>query len=529
MVNAVSLRDLGFWLILGQPERPGPMNPFRCSVLLTVATTWLLACVVIGLTACTEPEPSGSDAREEGNSSASEQVIENLSPPRGPGKIRPAWFGDLDEMVEKRLLHAVVTFSNTNYFLDGAEHKGISYEALKLFEKELNREFGKGHLKINLVIVPERRDRLIPLLLEGQADLALANLTITPERQKLVDFSAPVFTEVSEVVVTGPGTEPVEKLEDLSGREVVVRASSSYYESLRLLNRRFEEQGIAPATVTAADEHLEVEGLLEMVSAGLIPMTVVDNYLAEFWSQVFPGITVRYDVAVAEGGEIAWAFRKDSPKLKRFLDRWIQTKYRKGTLTGNILFRRYLRSTQWVEKSLSGQARERFIGRAGLFKKYGDRYGFDWPLLAALAYQESRLDHSLRSPRGAVGIMQLLPSTAADPNVGIPDIEVLENNIHAGAKYLAFLRDRYFSADEIEEHERVFFALAAYNAGPRRVAQLRNGAIAMELDPNVWFDNVEVVAAKKIGRETVQYVSNIHKYHVAYERLAAELERTGRL
>jgi len=330
-------------------------------------------------------------------------------------------------------------------------------------------------------------------------------------------------------VVTGTGGEPVEKLEDLSGREVVVRASSSYYESLRLLNRRFEERGIAPVTITAADEHLEVEDLLEMVSASMIPMTVVDNYLAEFWSQVFPEITVRYDVAVAEGGEIAWAFRKDSPELKQFLDRWIQTKYRKGTLAGNILFRRYLRNNEWVEKSLSDEARERFDGRAELFRKYGERYGFDWPMLAALAYQESRLDHSLRSPRGAVGIMQLLPSTAADPNVGIPNIKFLENNIHAGTKYLAFLRDRYFSGDEIEEHEREFFALAAYNAGPRRVAQLRNGAIEMGVDPNEWFHNVEEVAAKEIGRETVQYVSNIYKYYQAYKRLAAEYKRKGLL
>ena len=443
--------------------------------------------------------------------------------------MRPPWFGDLDGMVKRRRIDAVVTFSQTNFFLDGAEQRGISYEALRFFEKELNRKSGRGHLKINLVIVPVRRDRLIPALVEGRADLALANLTITPERQKLVDFSAPVFTEVSEVVVTGPGIEPVEKVEDLSEREVVVRASSSYYESLRSLNRRFEQQGIAPVKLTPADEHLEVEELLEMVNAGHIPMTVVDSYLADFWSQVFPDITVRYDVTVAEGGEIAWAFRKESPELKEFVDDFVTSQYKKGTLTGNILFKRYLRSTQWVEKSLSDEGVERFERTRKLFKEYADEYGFEWPMLAALAYQESRLDHSLRSPRGAVGIMQILPSTAADPNVGIPNIEVLERNIHAGTRYLAFLRDRYFSGEGIGKRNQWLFALAAYNAGPRRVAQLRNGAIGMGLDPNVWFDNVEVVAARRIGRETVQYVSNIYKYYLAYERFAAEGERKGLL
>ena len=364
-----------------------------------MATTWLLGCVVIALAACTEPESSAAGAREEEVPSASEQAIDNQPSPERHGRIRPPWFGDLDEMVKRRRIDAVVTFSQTNYFLDGAEQRGISYEALKLFEKELNRKSGKGHLKINLVIVPVRRDQLIPALVEGQADLALANLTITPERQKLVDFSAPVFTEVSEVVVTGPGIEPVEKVEDLSGREVVVRASSSYYESLRSLNKRFEEQGIAPVKVTPADEHLEAEDLLEMVNAGHIPMTVVDSYLADFWSQVFPDITVRYDITVAEGGEVAWAFRKDSPKLREFVDGFVRRQYKKGTLTGNILFKRYLRSTKWVEKSLSNEGVERFNRTRELFKNYADRYGFEWPMLAALAYQESRLDHSLRSSR----------------------------------------------------------------------------------------------------------------------------------
>jgi membrane-bound lytic murein transglycosylase MltF len=502
-----------------------------------VAKTLLLACAVIAFAACGEPDSSGREARDEEAPSASERAAGSASAPKGLERIRSAWFPDLDEIVEERRLHAVVTFSDTNYFVDGSVHRGLSYEALRLFEKELNRAFekelhrkrGTEHLKIHLVIVPVGRDQLIPALVKGRADLALANLTITPERQKLVDFSTPVFTEVSEVVVTGPGSEPVEKVEDLSGREVVVRASSSYYESLRSLNRRFEQQGIAPVTLTAADEHLEVEDLLEMVNAGMIPMTVVDSYLAEFWSQVFPDIAVRYDVALAEGGEIAWAFRKKSPKLKKFVDEFIWRQHRKGTLTGNILFERYLRSTKWVEKSLSDEARERFLRRAGVFQKYAARYRFEWPMLAALAYQESRLDHSLRSPRGAVGIMQILPSTAADPNVDIPDIQLLENNIHAGVKYLAFLRDRYFSGDDIEEQERKFFALAAYNAGPRRVAQLRSGASERGLDPNQWFHNVEEMAAREIGRETVQYVGNIHKYTVAYRRLAAELERKGLL
>jgi membrane-bound lytic murein transglycosylase MltF len=176
----------------------------------------------------------------------------------------------------------------------------------------------------------------------------------------------------------------------------------------------------------------------------------------------------------------------------------------------------------------SDEGRERFERTLGLFEKYGDRYQVPWLILAALAYQESRMDQSLRSRRGAVGVMQVLPSTASDPNVGIPDIESLENNIHAGTKYLAFLRKRYFSGEEMDELNQWLFSLAAYNAGPRRVAQLRSGATQMGLDPNQWFDHVEEVAAKRIGRETVQYVSNVYKYYIAYGRIEEELEKKRR-
>jgi membrane-bound lytic murein transglycosylase MltF len=143
-------------------------------------------------------------------------------------------------------------------------------------------------------------------------------------------------------------------------------------------------------------------------------------------------------------------------------------------------------------------------------------YDFDWLGVAALAYQESRIDQSKRSHAGAVGVMQLLPSTAADRNVGIPNIEKIEDNIHAGVKYIRFIVDRYYAEEPMDRLNKRLFAFASYNAGPAKVARLRREARVMGLDPNVWFRNVEIVAAKRIGRETVQYVSNIYKYYIAY-------------
>jgi membrane-bound lytic murein transglycosylase MltF len=145
-------------------------------------------------------------------------------------------------------------------------------------------------------------------------------------------------------------------------------------------------------------------------------------------------------------------------------------------------------------------------------------------MLAALAYQESGLDQSVRSKAGAIGVMQMLPSTAADPNVGIPDITDLENNIHAGTKYLRFIRDRYVSDPAIDSLNQTLFTFAAYNAGPARITKLREEAARTGLDANQWFGNVEHVAAKQIGRETVQYVSNISKYWVAYSLASRHME-----
>jgi membrane-bound lytic murein transglycosylase MltF len=177
-----------------------------------------------------------------------------------------------------------------------------------------------------------------------------------------------------------------------------------------------------------------------------------------------------------------------------------------------------------VHNSLNDADLERFKEAIEFFQKYSNQYGFDWLMIAALAYQESRIDQSKRSPAGAIGVMQLLPSTAADPNVNIPDIREMENNIHAGVKYLRFMRDRYFENERMDNLNKMLFSFASYNAGPAKVSQLRRQARKKGLDPNIWFRNVEIMAAKRIGRETVQYVSNIYKYYVAYRLILNKLE-----
>jgi len=438
------------------------------------------------------------------------------------------WRGDFDGMAERREIRALVVYSRTFYFLDKGKQRGASYELLKEFEKFVNKKLKAKTLKVRIIFIPVTRDQLIPWLVEGRGDIAAANLTITPLRQKQVDFSDPWIPDVQELLVTGPSAPPVKNLDDLAGKEIHVRPSSSYYESLVQLNQSFQKTGKHKMKLVAADEIFQDEDLAEMVNAGLIPMIIMDSHKAQFWGQIFDNIKVHPDIAVRTRGEIAWAFRKNSPKLKAMVNEFFKG-HKKGTLMGNILLKRYLRDTKYVKNSTTQNDMEKFRSMVALFEKYAGQYDFDYLMIGAQAYQESGLDQSKRSPAGAVGVMQLLPSTAADPNVGIPDIEKLDKNIHAGTKYLRFIVDRYFKDEQMDDVNKMLFAFAAYNAGPARVSGLRNKAAKIGLDPNVWFHNVEVVAAREIGRETVQYVSNIYKYYIVYRRLVDQREIRERL
>jgi membrane-bound lytic murein transglycosylase MltF len=427
---------------------------------------------------------------------------------------------DFSQMNQKKVIRALVTHSKTFYFFDGATQRGLSYDALEAFEAFLNKELDTRTIKMRVVYIPVTRDQLIPALKAGYGDVAVANLTITPEREEEVDFSRAVYNNVEEILVTGTHAAPVDSLDALSGRKVHTRLSSSYYASLLTLNADLEERGLAPVTIAEVDEHLEDEDLLEMVNAGLVEAIVMDSHKAQFWEQIFDDIRLHRDLVLRSGGAIAWAMRKDSPELKKVMDKFLRTAS-KGTLLGNMLLKRYLQENVYIRNHLASPEMKKFHDTAHLFQKYAAQYEFDWLMVMSQAYQESRLDHNARSHSGAVGIMQMLPSTAADKNVGIPDITTLENNIHAGNKYLRFIRDRYFEDEPMTDLDKTLFSFAAYNAGPAKVARLRREAERQGLDPNVWFDNVEIIAARRIGRETVQYVSNIYKYWVAY-RLSRE-------
>jgi membrane-bound lytic murein transglycosylase MltF len=430
-----------------------------------------------------------------------------------------AWTGDLDGMIKRRQIRVLVPYSKTFFFVDKGVQRGIAHDLMVTFGDDLNKKLKTKHLRVEVVFVPTKRDRLLPALTEGRGDMVVANLTITEERQELVDFTDPLISDVSEIVVTGPASPPIATLDDLSGQEIFVRQSSSYWDSLETLNERLKTDGKKEVSLVPAPEALEDEDLLEMLNAGLVKIVVVDSHKANFWKQVFPKLALHPDVAVRTGGQIAWAIRKDSPQLKAELNAFVKTHGEKSQF-GRITFRKYLQSTRYVKDAASEEEMRKFRALIVLFRKYGDRYGMDWMLMAAQGYQESALNQNARSHVGAIGVMQVMPATGTELKVG--DITQTEPNIHAGVKYIRFMVDQYYAKEPMDELNKGLFAFAAYNCGAGRVNSLRREATKLGLDRNVWFDNVERVAADKIGRETVTYVSNIYKYYIAYRLVQGE-------
>jgi len=438
------------------------------------------------------------------------------------------WTGDLDAMIEREFIRILTVYSKTFYFVDKGVQRGASYDAGRLFVDDLNKKLAarnkqRKHLKVQAVFIPVDRGELLPALLAGKGDIVIANLGVTDDRQKLADFSTPVMTNVSEVVVSGPGSPAISNVDDLAGRLIFVRRSSTYYESLVALNQRFATEGKPAVIIKEAPESLEDEDLIEMVNAGLVPLTVSMDFIASFWKQVFPKVTVHDKVTLRTGGNVAWAIRKGSPQLKAAVDDFAR-RNAEGTSIGNQVLTRYFTSSKYVKDANSKTEREKFDALADYFKKYGDRYSVDWLLMVAQGYQESQLNQAARSAAGAIGIMQVMPATARDLDVG--DIYQVEPNIHAGVKYMRWMIDNHYSTEPMTDLDKALFSFASYNAGAGRISQLRTEASKRGRDPNVWFHNVENIAAEKIGSETVTYVSNIYKYYVAYKlMLEAEAER----
>jgi membrane-bound lytic murein transglycosylase MltF len=436
--------------------------------------------------------------------------------PRSLAIVNKTWTGDFDRMLERRMIRVYAPYSRSLFFNDKGRERGLSAELARDFERWINQKYAKqlGKRPLTVYIVPATRDMLLPDVVNGLADIAIGNLTVTAERQKTVDFVSPnALRTVDEVVVTGPTSPQLASLDDLSGKTVHVRPASSYFESLTALDARFKSEGKPGIKLVLVPDALEDEDMMEMLNTSLLDLIVVDDWKAKMWAQVLPKLKVRTDLVLRDDARIGWAIRKDSPKLaaaiEDFLVNWAQ---KQGVLDYRLA--QYMKRIRELKDPTGTGEWKRFHDTLALFEKYGAKYGFDPLMLAAQGYQESTLDQNARSHVGAIGVMQIMPATGAQ--LGVGDIREIEPNIHGGAKYMDQLMTKYFPDARFSEANRPLFAFASYNCGPGNVRKMRAEAAKRGLDPDKWFNNVEIVTAEKIGNETTTYVRNIYKYYVAY-------------
>jgi membrane-bound lytic murein transglycosylase MltF len=476
------------------------------TLLVATAALWTSSAVAqpASTTGASAPDPGG---QQQPVTVAPRQLVIGNRP----------WLGDFDKLLQRRLIRVYAPFSRSLYFSDKGRERGLAVELVRDFERYLNVKHAKalGKRPLTIYVLPATRDRLLPDLEAGLADIAVGNLTVTEERLRLADFvpGDDGRRAINEIVVTGPASPKLERVEDLAGQTVHVRRTASYHESLERLSERLVRESKAPIQLVLVPDALEDEDLLDMLDAGLLQLVVVDDWKARMWTPVLPKLKARPDLVVRAEARTGWAVRKNSPLLAAEIDDF----FRNWAIKQGVVAYRmnaYMKRVKELKDPTADAEYRRFRETLALFEKYGARYGFDPLMLAAQGYQESQLNQAARSHVGAIGVMQLMPATGQQMNVG--DVRKIESNIHAGAKYMDHLIRQYFSTADFNEGNRPLFAFASYNCGPGNVARARREAEKRGLDPNKWFNNVEIVVSQQIGTETVTYVRNIYKYYVAY-------------
>ena len=442
------------------------------------------------------------------------EVSKPVAPMRLEARVNgERWTGDLDGIAKRRILRILVVPSALGFYFNGTEMQGAMFELGLELEKELNRKLKTGKLRIYVVFIPVAREEMISKLAAGYADIA--GTFAEREHTAQVDYTEPLVADAEGIVVTGPAAPAITRLEDLSGHEIYVHENTAIWDKLAELNEQLRKADKRPVELIAADHNLLDDDIAQAVNAGLVPASVMYDKIADAWSKVLPHFTVHHDVVLLKG-PLCWAVQRNTPRLKAAINDFIKS-HRLGTLYGNTIMRRYIQETKWVTEATSREDLKRFNEMMKLFQTYGAQYSYPYLMLAAQAYRESRLNQGLRSRAGAVGVMQIKPSVAAQSPINIRGVNRLERNIEAGAKYMRFIETQYFESEPMDNVTKSLFASASYNAGPAKIQTLRKEAAQHGYNPNLWFNNVEIIASVEIGRETVQYVSDIYIYYLAYK------------
>ena len=417
---------------------------------------------------------------------------------------------DLPDLKERRRLRMITRNNAMTYFIYRGQQIGFEYELMKRFASEHD-------LRLEIVI-PNSHAELLPYLNEGKGDVVASAMTITEVRQEQAAFTQP-YNEVNELVVVHADDDSITSLQDLAGRTIHVRASSSFYTTLMAL-----QDSIKGLEIALVPDNVETEDILAGVEEGIYDLTLCDSNLLDIERAYGRRLKAALNIKPTALG---WAVRKNNSDLLAALNEYI--KEEKGGLFFNMMKKRYFKSTRAVARAKDSMR----VGLSGqlspydeLAKKYASQYGQDWRMITAQMYQESKFDPEAVSWVGAQGLMQVMPSTGQD--LGFIDLQDPQESIHAGVKYMHQLINRFDHSLPMEV--RIRFALASYNVGYGHVLDARRLAREMGWDPNRWFGNVE--KAMRLlsqpdyyerarygfcrGGQPVHYVKNIQNFYDAY-------------
>jgi len=428
----------------------------------------------------------------------------------GPYKV------DLPGILEKKTLRVLTRNSPATYFLWKGELLGFEYELAKMLAK---------HLGVRLeIIVPKPGDDILDWLAAGRGDMIAAGMTITDERiNRGFTFSRP-YHQVNEVFVTNSDTLVLSSLADLAGRTVVAHPDYSYWDSLNKLKSSGVSFELKPVPFAS-----DTSDIIAGIADGTYEITLADSHLVNLESTYHANLNS--NLGLAEPVHHGWVVRNEDPELLKAVNQFLKKGYR--GLNFNLIYNKY-----FVDSRRSRASSERTFASGTispydiLVKQGAPVYQFDWRLLVSQMYQESRFDPKARSFAGAVGLFQLLPRTAKQLGFDRDDLVIPEKSVQAGIEYLDWTRDRFSETLPIEE--RLWFALAAYNAGFGHVRDARRLAKQKNWNPDSWFDNVEraiLLLSKKEyysnarfgycrGSETAKYVRDIRNRYQAYVDLA---------
>lgn len=419
---------------------------------------------------------------------------------------------DLADIRRSGVLRVLVNQSRNAAGEVRGEVIGIEVQRLRALVQQLNRD---PHAKaLRLQLVPTAKDQLIPALLRGEGDLVAPGERLASPPGAAVSATLPSEQLVPLVIVARKGNRRYQRLEDLSGRVLLLPAGSAVPTAVARLNQRLTSQGREPLEIEMADPSLAVEDVLEMVNAGLYLLTAVELPIAERWARVMPALRVDRHMQLEDKGGTHWYVRRGSSLLQARVDRFL--KGYKSPADRDVAFHRLYRRAYKVHNVLGRTERQRLERVRPVLQKKAETHDLDWLFLAAVAYKESTLNPAAKGVGGATGLMQVTPAAAR--SVGVGNFGGLEGNVEASARYFKSLRKRYFASSRMDERERRAFMLAAYNMGAQRVQSMRAEARRRGLDPDRWFFQVERVALDELGMGVPGYVNAVNKYHLAYRR-----------